>query len=49
MSTDVAVVLDATQISAYRSDGYLVVRRVFSPDTIAALDAEANRRTSAPT
>jgi len=44
MSTDVAAVaLDETQISSYRTDGFLVVRQVFSPDIVAALDAEANR------
>jgi ectoine hydroxylase-related dioxygenase (phytanoyl-CoA dioxygenase family) len=44
MSTDAAALaIDATQVTKYRTDGFLVVRRVFSPDTIAALDAEAIR------
>jgi ectoine hydroxylase-related dioxygenase (phytanoyl-CoA dioxygenase family) len=34
---------DATQVAAYRAEGYLVVRGVFSADRVAELDADANR------
>lgn len=35
--------LDAAQVRQYRSDGFLTVRGVFSPDEIAALETEAAR------
>jgi len=44
MSTDAAAaIIGAAQVAAYRADGYLVVRRVFSPETVAAIDADVNR------
>jgi hypothetical protein len=44
MSTDVAALgIDAPEVARYRTDGFLVVRRAFSPDTIVALDTEAMR------
>ena len=43
MSTQIAAALDATQTAAYHTDGFLVVRQVFSPERIAELDGEAQR------
>ncbi len=44
MTTPVALPsLEADLVRQYTSDGYLVLRRVFSPDEVAALDAEAVR------
>lgn len=44
MSTDIATAaIDAAQKARYDADGFLVVRRVFSADRVAELDAEAQR------
>jgi ectoine hydroxylase-related dioxygenase (phytanoyl-CoA dioxygenase family) len=44
MSTDVAATaIDAALAGKYHADGFLVIRNLFPPDRIAALDAEADR------
>jgi 2-aminoethylphosphonate dioxygenase len=44
MTTQTSIsAINIAQASRYRSEGYLVVRQVFSPDRIAELDAEADR------
>jgi ectoine hydroxylase-related dioxygenase (phytanoyl-CoA dioxygenase family) len=44
VSIDPAIAaIDASQVAAYRTDGFLVVPGVFSPEAIAVLDAEARR------
>ena len=34
---------DEGRVGRYRTDGFIIVRGVFSPDEVTALDAEANR------
>ena len=44
MMSDVATLpIDVTHVAKYRADGFLVVRGIFPPERIAALDAEAVR------